>query len=211
MYFFDGLIDEVSVYNRGLTASEIQAIYNAGVNGKCPLAAPVIISQPMNQTVTVGGTATFSVTASGVVPLSYQWNFDGTNIVGATDTTLMLTNVQSSQAGNYAVLVTNALGSTLSSNAVLTVNPPPPCAPPPSGLVSWWPGEGNANDIMGNNNGFLQGGMSFTAGEVGQAFNFDGTSGYVSIPDRLLLMWGQARDSLWSVGQRRHLWPVRNH
>ena len=70
----------------------------------------------------VGGTAAFSVTAAGTAPLSYQWNFGGTNIVGATNTILTLTNVQLSQAGNYTVLVTNAYGSVLSSNAVLTVN-----------------------------------------------------------------------------------------
>ena len=62
---------------------------------------------------------------------------------------------RSSQAGNYEVLVTNAYGSILSSNAVLTVNLLPPCTPAPSGLVGWWPGEGNANDIVGTNNGTL--------------------------------------------------------
>jgi hypothetical protein len=82
---------------------------------------PSITSQPTNQTVNVGGTATFNVTASGTVLLSYQWNFNGTNIDGATNTTLTLTNIQISQAGNYAVLVTNVYGSILSSNAVLTV------------------------------------------------------------------------------------------
>jgi uncharacterized delta-60 repeat protein len=90
---------------------------------------PVITSQPTNQTVFAGGTATFSVAASGALPLSYQWNFNGTNIVEATNATLTLTNVQLSQAGNYAVLVTNAYGSVLSSNAVLTVNPPSPGIP----------------------------------------------------------------------------------
>ena len=120
-YFFNGLIDEVSIYNRALTASEIQAIYAADSGGKCPLSAPVITSQPTNQTVTVGGTSTFSITASGAAPLSYQWNFNGTNLSGATNTSLTLTNVQWNQAGNYAVLVTNLYGSILSSNAVLTV------------------------------------------------------------------------------------------
>jgi hypothetical protein len=82
---------------------------------------PSITIQPTNQTVTVGGTATFNVTASGMPPLSYQWNFNGTNIAGATNTTLTLTNVQVSQAGNYTVLVTNRFGSVLSSNAILVV------------------------------------------------------------------------------------------
>ena len=144
---------------------------------------PVITTQPTNQTVTVGGAATFSVTASGSLPLSYQWNFNGTNISGATNTSLALTNVQASQAGNYAVLVTNAYGSVLSSNAVLTVNLPLPCAPAPSGLVGWWPAEGNAHDVVGTNNGTLVNGVTFTNGMVGQAFSFDGVSSYVSIPD----------------------------
>jgi len=82
---------------------------------------PVITTQPANQTVAVGGTAIFNVAASGSLPLSYQWNLNGTNIAGATNTSLTLTNVQFSQAGNYTVLVTNAYGSVLSSNAVLTV------------------------------------------------------------------------------------------
>ena len=82
---------------------------------------PTITIQPTNQTVTVGGTVTFSVTASGSPPLSYQWNFNGTDITGATNTTLTLTNVQLNQAGNYTMLVTNNYGSILSSNAALVV------------------------------------------------------------------------------------------
>src|SRR5689334_8293242 len=57
------------------------------------------------------------------------------------------------------------------------------CAPPPQGLVSWWQGEGNATDFTGTNNGSLQGGVAFSAGEVGQAFNFDGSSQYVRVPN----------------------------
>jgi hypothetical protein len=87
---------------------------------------PIIITQPTNQTVTMGDMVTFSATASGTIPLSYQWCFGGTNVAGATNTSLTLTNVQFGQAGNYAVLVTNTVGSILSSNAVLAVNPPVP-------------------------------------------------------------------------------------
>jgi len=82
---------------------------------------PVIIQQPASQTVVAGGSASLSVTASGAPPLSYQWSFDGTNIGGATAASLILNNVQPSQAGTYTVLVTNLFGSSLSSDAVLTV------------------------------------------------------------------------------------------
>jgi uncharacterized delta-60 repeat protein len=181
--FFGGLIDEMSLYSRALSASEIQLIYIVGSGGKCYTPTPPqITTQPASQTVYAGLTASFNVTAIGTPPLSYQWSFNGTNIDGATNTTLTLTNVQLSQAGNYAVLVTNLYGSVLSSNAVLTVNPLPLCAPVSSGLVSWWPGEGNANDVAGTNNGVLQGGVSFTAGEVGEAFVFDGSTASIKVP-----------------------------
>jgi len=87
------------------------------------LSPPAIARQPTNLAVAVGGSASFNVTASGVPPVGYQWNFNGTNISGATNTSLVLSNVQPSQAGVYTVWVTNSLGSVLSSNAVLTVTP----------------------------------------------------------------------------------------
>jgi hypothetical protein len=83
---------------------------------------PIITTQPANQAVWAGSNATFSVVPSGTAPLSYQWNFNGTNLSGATNSSLILTNVQLTQAGNYAALVTNLYGSVLSSNAVLMVS-----------------------------------------------------------------------------------------
>jgi hypothetical protein len=116
--------------------------------------------------------------------LSYQWQINGTNIAGATNATLTLNDVQTTESGSYTVIVTNlADSSTTSSNAVLTVNSLPPCAPAPAGLVGWWPAEGNANDIVGDNNGALSNGASFGPGEVGQAFTLNGTNQYIAIPD----------------------------
>ena len=85
---------------------------------------PVIAQQPTNQIVAVvESSVSFSVTAGGTPPVSYQWNFNGTNISGATNTSLVLSNVQFGQSGTYEVLVTNLFGSILSSNAVLIVTP----------------------------------------------------------------------------------------
>ena len=105
------------------------------------LAPPSIISQPTNQTVYVGGTASFGVTASGTPPLSYHWSLNQSNLLGATNVTLVLTNVRPNLAGNYAVLVANAVSSTLSSNAVLTVNLPPALGVTQSGgfILMFWP------------------------------------------------------------------------
>jgi uncharacterized protein (DUF2141 family) len=144
---------------------------------------PSIIMQPTNQTTTVRSNVTFTVTAAGSTPLSYQWEYNTTNLLNDTNATLTLNNVQLSQAGNYSVLVTNLYGSTNSTLAVLTVNPLPlACTPPPAGIVSWWPAEDNANDIISGNNGTLMGGVGFTNGEVGQAFSLDGSTTYVSVP-----------------------------
>ena len=69
------------------------------------------------------------------------------------------------------------------TNTVLVRDTPAQCAPPPSGLVNWWPGDGNANDIAGSNNGTLQNGVTFAPGKVGSAFNFDGVDDFVNVPD----------------------------
>ena len=76
------------------------------------------------------------------------------------------------------------LATLLLSPCVATRSLAATCFTPPAGLVGWWPGDGNGNDIIGTNNGVLQGGATATiTGEVGQAFNFDGTNSFVQIPD----------------------------
>jgi uncharacterized repeat protein (TIGR03803 family) len=87
---------------------------------------PQITLQPQSQNVLTGSNVTFTVTANGTAPLSYQWQKNGTNIAGATTTTFTLTNVQLSDSGTYSVHVTNPVGATNSGNAALNVVTPPP-------------------------------------------------------------------------------------
>jgi Concanavalin A-like lectin/glucanases superfamily/Immunoglobulin domain len=121
--YFQGEVDELTIYNRALSSNEITAIYDAGSVGKCMTPTPPsIFLQPTNQTNTLGGTSMFTVGASGTTPLIYQWYFNTTNLLeGATNASLVLANVQFHQAGNYTVLVTNTYGSIISSNAALTI------------------------------------------------------------------------------------------
>lgn len=87
---------------------------------------PVITAQPQSQTVTLGSNVTFTVTAGGTPPFGYQWFFNRTNaIANATAATLLLANVQFTNAGAYSSVVTNSVGSATSAVATLTVNPPP--------------------------------------------------------------------------------------
>ncbi len=148
-----------------------------------PPYPPAVVSQPENQAVVAGGNGFFNVVAIGTPPLQYQWSCQGTNIAGATNNPLILINVQPACDGYYAVQVSNQVSSLTSSNALLTVLPPnTSSAAVPSGLVSWWPAEGSANDAAGANHGTLQGGVTFVPGEVGKAFCFDGVNSDVYVP-----------------------------
>lgn len=97
---------------------------------------PSIIAQPASQKVLAGSTATFTVVVAGTTPLSYQWLFGGTNVAGATSTSLTLSNAQPIQAGSYSVLVTNASGSITSAVATLTILQPPVITRQPRSLVA---------------------------------------------------------------------------
>ncbi len=86
---------------------------------------PSITNQPQSQTVVQGQTVIFTVGAASPTPLSYQWFKNGSKLFLATNATYGIANVQTSQAGTYAVVVSNLAGSVTSANAVLIVNAPP--------------------------------------------------------------------------------------
>jgi hypothetical protein len=82
---------------------------------------PTISVQPQSQPIGLDSSVTISAIVGGNAPLSYQWMFDSAIITNATNSSLTLTNIQGTNAGTYAVIVTNLFGSITSSNAVLTV------------------------------------------------------------------------------------------
>jgi uncharacterized repeat protein (TIGR02543 family) len=86
------------------------------------LTPPGILSQPLSTTNIAGQNATFTVSGSGTLPLSYQWHFNGGDIAGATDSSYTRMNIQTNDAGAYTVTVTNSAGATSSAPAILTVN-----------------------------------------------------------------------------------------
>ncbi|MES2284144.1 MAG: PQQ-dependent sugar dehydrogenase [Bacteroidota bacterium] len=85
--------------------------------------APVITDQPDNVTVSAGQPATFSISVSGAIPLSYQWRKNGTKITGAISSAYNIPNTVNSDAGQYSVMIKNAYDSVLSNIATLTVTP----------------------------------------------------------------------------------------
>ncbi len=96
---------------------------NATLTVNAAAVAPSITSQPASQTVTAGQTATFTVSASGTAPMSYQWRKNGSNITGATSTTYTTPATTTSDSGStFSIMVTNSAGSVTSNNAILNVN-----------------------------------------------------------------------------------------
>src|SRR5580704_3558029 len=86
---------------------------------------PEITQQPMSQTVNVGQTATFTVSATGAMPLSYQWQKNGANISGATSATYTTPATTTADNGaKFGVTVMHSTQSVASSLATLTVNSP---------------------------------------------------------------------------------------
>ena len=108
--------------------------------------APTITTAPGNQTVTTGQTATFTVVATGTAPLSYQWQKNAVNIVGATTASYTTAVTATSDSGStFAVMVSNTLGTVISAAATLTVNPPAPA-------IQVSPTSFNfGNDVVGSN------------------------------------------------------------
>ncbi len=91
----------------------------------------------MSQTAGVGGSAGFSVTATGAGSLGYQWWFNGSTLGGATAATLTLGNLQGTNSGNYTVVVTNSVSAATSAVAVLSVLTPPTITSQPVGLTNF--------------------------------------------------------------------------
>ena len=94
--------------------------FNLALIGSGPphLTAPLVSRQ-----VALGATTSFRAVAAGLFPFAYQWQFQGTDLPGATNSLLTLTNVQPQQAGSYSVMVSNASGVVTSESASLNVAP----------------------------------------------------------------------------------------
>ncbi len=95
------------------------------------IVAPTITNQPQSQTIVAGSNANFQVGATGVL-LSYRWQFNNTNLPWATNATLLVTNVQSANAGNYRAILTNPAGSITTAVAQLMVVVLPKISPQPA-------------------------------------------------------------------------------
>src|SRR5688572_29964421 len=126
------------------------------------IAPPQILAQPQNQIAAPGALASFIVIAANAQNLTYQWQFNGADIVGATSDTLVVTNVSASDAGDYSVVLNNGSGSVVSLPAVLMLDGDRDSLPDPwelahFGSLNPQPGGDYDNDGVSNADEFIEG------------------------------------------------------
>ena len=170
--YWNGKLDDVAIWNRGLSPGEITAIYTAGLDGKGALEAdtikviaPTISSQPSAVNAYEGDDVTLAVGATGTPPLTFQWTKDGQILAWATNSSLVVTNAKTSDSGAYRVEIRNAADRVASNPANLAVQ-----SRPPATLVSEWKFEKNLTDTSNHgNDGVASGTVEYVAGVSGQA------------------------------------------
>ena len=180
MYGFGGtnysfVLGNLQTYQQGIYSILVTNNYGAVVSSNVVLTVLVPVAfttQPASQNLFVGSSTTLTSAVAGTQPISLQWLYNGVIIADATNTTLVLTNLQVGQSGNYTLSASNLLGAVISSNAVLQILPLPTCLKLASGMVGWWKGDFSAVDVVATNNGILSN-VGYTSGIDGGAFSFD--------------------------------------
>jgi hypothetical protein len=185
--FFTGQIYDVRIYNYELGSNAIQQMYG--------LTIPAAINvQPQPVSVIAGRSASIVATAGGTIPISYQWQLNGTNInlladstnfIGANSNILTVISASAADAGSYRLNVVNSFGSDTSTNALLTVVPR-------LLLGSWFNGASSLADVSGyqppgTHDGFAIGGTNYQfsgdvpPGKSGVSLYLNGTDTGIAI------------------------------
>jgi hypothetical protein len=161
--FFSGLVDDVAVYTKALSATEIANHFAVGF----PSTPPAFAGAFVPQTVTPGKTVSFSTTVLGSTPISLQWYKNSSLIAGATTNSFAITNTAVSDTATYTLWATNSVG-TNSQSVNLTVIPATGYANVTNNLVLHLRFDGNTSDTSGHgNNGTSVNSPSFVTGLIG--------------------------------------------
>ena len=137
--FYVGSICQVAMYTNALSQAQVlNHFFSAEVNGTPATSVPIIVTQPQSQPGFVGGSVTFNVGVISALPVTNQWYVGNTPLVGQTNSTLTLNDLQLTNALNYSVVVGNANGTTNSAVAALTVSTPRSLQWSPNGNTGIW-------------------------------------------------------------------------
>ncbi|MGA3180951.1 MAG: LamG-like jellyroll fold domain-containing protein, partial [Verrucomicrobiota bacterium] len=122
---FNGIMDEVAVFNSSLSQEQVLNLYFNAVGGP---PQPTIPAASPSTNLFVGASVVLSELVMGVSPFQYQWQTNGAALPGATNSSLVLTNLTLASSGNYSVIISNILGVATSAPVALLVtldtNPP---------------------------------------------------------------------------------------
>lgn len=166
--FFKGAIDDVVIYDRALTDTEIRAIRDAGVKGTLPYTQMAIVEQPKSQTVMVGTSHALRPRVIGSQPLSFRWEKDGQPILTATRSCLLFNRAIESDSGTYRLFVTQGATTIATEPVNLTVQPVPSCLNLTQDLVLHLKFDGDYRDSSGrSNHGSPRGNPEIAPGKVG--------------------------------------------
>ncbi len=182
-----GQIDELALFDRALTPSEVTNLYVNAIKGP---TAPSIIAQPQSQTVLAGTPVSFTVGVLGSLPMSFQWRHAGVNLPGATANSLTIASPSYTDAGTYDVVVSNGIGSpATSAAAILTVQAPATYAYLTNDLVLHLRFDGDYLDTSGRTNDAMAPYLppAFLGGKIGQGVHIASTTGndnqYLQVTD----------------------------
>jgi hypothetical protein len=208
---WSGTIDEVAIYTNALAANTLEAHYAMFAYGTN--TAPLILSAPSPVTIFAGAannTATFSVTAEGTLPISYQWKSNNVPIAGATSPSLTIANVTTNYSATYSVLVSNPVNVTNVTAELAVVSPSGYAAQVIADhpMAYWRLGEAagpTALDSWGTNNGAYFGIETFglpgaIGGDPNTSVDFSGNgASLVKAPYSSDLNGGRDPNGSWTV------------
>ena len=143
--WYNGALDDVRIYNRALSDTEVKSLYDSE-----RFPDTVISAQPASLIVPLGGAAQLSVTATNPIPtvqFAYQWFKDGAKLMGATNSTLNLGQLRLAQIGNYTVTVDDGISKLTSTEANVSLQGVDSAIW--KGLIASYTFEGNFNDSSG--------------------------------------------------------------
>ena len=186
--FFKGKIDDLAVWNRALSAEEIAFRHHA-----CDFS---ILTQPLDAKVVQGQGATLTVVTSATNSATYRWQYqqgddfvdlvNGADFSGVNTSSLAIQSVDSALAGRYRCEITQDDCRVFSDVVrVSLVSSDIQSYVPQSGLIGWWPFDGNASDHSGNENHGVVSGAILTndqQGERRRAYELDGVDDFISVP-----------------------------
>ncbi len=191
---YKGVLDELSLYNKPLSLSEVQALYAAGASGKAPLddnLPPVVSAGPdvsdlnPNAAVALNGTVTDDGRPVGY-PLVIQWSqVEGPGTANFANAASATTTATFTVPGTYVLRLDarDAQHAAIPDTMVVRVGVTGSVAPDGS-LAAWWPANGEVHEVVHGNHDveFLPRGPVFSAGKVGEGFQFSGGDYFGRIP-----------------------------